>query len=92
MQTRDIDQAGPRCRHSDAQSPGDANVMSCNKMKLVRLRRSEPNVEVTVLAGEQACQRVKRVPADFGATIREMQQIRRQTLSHYDPAIYDFED
>ena len=95
MQTREIDQAGkPTVVETQRRSnrPGDANVIvgATKNEALSASGRSEPNVEVTVFELEnKLASEPERVPADFGATIREMQQIRRQPLSHYDPAPSD---
>ena len=95
MQVREADQGGKlpvaeTQRRSNR--PGDANVI-VGATKNAPLPASglvgeRPEVTVFELENKLASE-PERVPSDFGATIREMQEIRRQPLSYYDPAPSD---
>lgn len=94
-QTRETDQVGrPQVVETQQRSnrPGDANVIvgATKNDALSSSGRPDAKVEVTVFDLEnKLASEPERVPSDFAATIREMQQIRRQPLSHYDPAPSD---
>ena len=95
MQSRDLDIDGkPSVASTQRRSnrPGDANVVvgATQNAALPVSAYSTPKTEVTVFDLEnKLASEPERVPSDFGATIREMQEIRRQPLSHYDPAPSD---
>ena len=94
-QTRETDQVGkPQVLETQQRSnrPGDANVIvgATKNDALASSGRPDERVEVTVFDLEnKLASEPERVPSDFAATIREMQQIRRQPLSYYDPAPSD---
>ena len=72
--------------------PGDADVIvgSSKNGALPVSDRSGPQNEPSVFQLEnKLAVEPERIPADFGATIREMQKIRRQPLSNYEPAPSD---
>ena len=72
--------------------PGDADVIvgaSQNDALPVSDRSSSTDALSGVQLENKLAVEPERIPADFGATIREMQKIRRQPLSSYEPAASD---
>lgn len=91
-ETEQVQKASPVATQKRSNRPGDASVIvgASQNDALPVSDRAGGTKELTVSQLEnKLAAEPERVPADFGATIREMQRIRRQPLSSYEPAPSD---